>query len=321
MYENILRLIKKYETVIIHRHTNPDGDAIGSQAGLRELILANFPGKNVYCVGDKPRRYAFMDGSSPDTIPDGYYSGALAIILDCSAASLIADERYKLAAETLRIDHHIFCEKIADTELTDTSFESCCGLIADIARESGLILTPAAAKSLYTGLVTDSGRFRYDSTTSRTFALASYLTSQPFDLNDIYGKLYVDDYSNMRMRAIFVLKIKFTKNNVAYIYSTEQELKELGIEPFAASRGMVGTMADMRGVDVWVNFTEANGEIWAEIRSSKYNINPVAVKYGGGGHAKASGATLKDRDTAMKMLADLDALAKQAPSDDSSAAN
>ena len=306
MYENIVQLIKKYNTIIIHRHTNPDGDAIGAQVGLAELIRENFPQKQVFIVGDKPKRYGFMDKSFPDNIPDKYYADALAIILDCSSAALIADDRYKSAKATLRIDHHIFCEKIADTEFTDTTFESCSGIIADIAQSSGWHQNTLSAKSLYTGIVTDSGRFRYDSTTSRTFALCSYLTEQSFGISDIYSKLYVDDYANMRMRALFILKIKFTEHNVAYIYSTEAELAELGIDPFAASRGMVGTMSDMRGVDIWANFTEANGEIWAEIRSSKYNINPIAVKYGGGGHAKASGATLPDTDTAMKMLADLD---------------
>ena len=67
-------------------------------------------------------------------------------------------------------------------------------------------------------------------------------------------------------------------------------------------------MADIRGTDIWVNFTETESGVLCELRSSKYNINPIAVKYGGGGHAKASGATVKDRQTAMAMLQDLDAM-------------
>ena len=71
-------------------------------------------------------------------------------------------------------------------------------------------------------------------------------------------------------------------------------------------------MGEIRGVDIWVNFTETeNDGVWCEIRSSRYNINPVAVKYGGGGHKKASGATLKDREEAMLLLADLDRMAKE----------
>ena len=70
-------------------------------------------------------------------------------------------------------------------------------------------------------------------------------------------------------------------------------------------------MADIRGTDIWVNFTESADGILCEIRSGKYNINPIAVKYGGGGHAKASGATVKDYEQAMLMLADLDNMCKE----------
>jgi phosphoesterase RecJ-like protein len=71
---------------------------------------------------------------------------------------------------------------------------------------------------------------------------------------------------------------------------------------------MVNTMGDIRGIHSWVNFTETDEGVLTEIRSNKYNINPIAVKYGGGGHQKASGACLKDRDEAMSLLADLEAL-------------
>ena len=113
----------------------------------------------------------------------------------------------------------------------------------------------------------------------------------------------------MKLRAQYVLKIQFTPKNTAYIYTTLDEMQAMGADTFSISRGMVSVMSDMRGVDVWVNFTETESGVLCEIRSSRYNINPIAVKYGGGGHAKASGATLKNREEAMRMLDDLDALA------------
>ena len=310
MFKEILQEILRYDTIIIHRHSNPDGDALGSQIGLRLIIEENFPEKKVYTVGDHAKRYSFMARSKMDEIGDEVYRGALAIILDTSAKALVSDERYTLAAKTIRIDHHIFCEKIADIELTDTSYESCAGLVAAFAKECGLRLTPLAAKTLYTGMITDSGRFRYDSTSSQTFRIASYLFEQNFDTNDIYRNLYADDFAHIRLKAEFVLKIRFTANKVAYIYTTLEEAKATGADTFAISRGMVGTMAEIRGVDVWVNFTETEEGVLCEIRSSKYNINPIAVKYGGGGHKKASGATVADREEAMMMLADLDKLAE-----------
>ncbi len=310
MYREILQEILQYDKIIIHRHSNPDGDALGSQIGLRLILEANFPEKKIYTVGDHAKRYSFMARSKMDEIEDSVYEGALAIILDTSAKSLISDERYTLAARTVRMDHHIFCEKIADVELTDTSFESCAGLVAAFAKECGLRLTPLAAKSLYTGMITDSGRFRYDSTSAQTFRIAAYLFEQEFDTNDIYRNLYADDFAHIRLKAEFVLKIKFTEHKVAYIYTTLEEAKATGADTFAISRGMVGTMAEIRGIDIWVNFTETEDGVLCEIRSSKYNINPIAVKYGGGGHKKASGATVADREEAMRMLADLDKMSE-----------
>lgn len=308
MFEKILDAIKEFDTIIIHRHNNPDGDALGSQIGMREIIKENFPNKTVYVVGDGSRRYGFMEGSTMDEIDESIYENALAIVLDTSASALISDDRYKKAKRTVRIDHHIFCEEICDIEVTDTSYESCCGLVTEFAIESGLKLSKLAAKSLYTGMVTDSGRFRYDSTNANTFRLASHLMKAEFDTNEIYAQLYADDFSFIRLRAQFVLKIQFTDKNVAYIYTTKEEAETYEADIFTISRAMVGTMGDIKGVNVWVNFTETENGVLAELRSNKYNINPIAVKYGGGGHAKASGATLKNRDEAMQMLNDLNEL-------------
>ena len=308
MFDKILQLIKQYDTIIIHRHNNPDGDAIGSQVGLKHIILQNFPNKTVYMVGDHPKHYSFVEGSQMDQIDDSVYAGALAIVLDTSASKLISDDRYPTAAHTARMDHHIFCETICQTEVTDTSFESCCGLIAAFAKECGLELNPMAAKALYTGMVTDSGRFRYDSTSSKTHQMAAFLMEQKFDTNDIYRNLYADDFSRIQLKAKYILKIQFTPKNVAYIYTTRQEMEEMQADIFSISRGMVGTMSDIRGVDIWANFTETENGVLCELRSSKYNINPIAVKYGGGGHAKASGATVKNREEVMAMLQDLEQL-------------
>lgn len=306
MFEEIKYIIEAYDTVIIHRHKNPDGDALGSQVGLKHIIKENYPQKRILCVGDASARYGFMDDSDMDDVLDSDYSGALAIILDTSASALISDERYKLADKTIRIDHHIFCEKIADIEVTDTSYESCCGLITAMAMECGWRVTPLAAKSLYTGMVTDSGRFRYDSTTAQTFRLAAFLMEQRFSTADIYRNLYSDDYKFIKLRAQFVLRIQFVEgSNVAYIYTTKGEVSEYGFDSFTISRGMVNVMSEIKGIDVWVNFTETNEGVLAEIRSSMYNINAIAQKYGGGGHAKASGATLENKEAAMNMLDDL----------------
>ena len=310
MFKKVIEAIEKYDRIIIHRHSNPDGDAIGSQVGLKNILKENYPEKEIYTVGDASKRYGFIEDSATDTIPDEYYKGALAFVLDTSAKFLISDERYTLADAVIKMDHHIFTEEFADIEVIDTSFESCCGLIGMFAMKTGLKLNQIAAKALYTGMITDSGRFRYDSTTSQTFNVASFLMEQKFNTNDIFSNLYADELQSVQLRAKFVLKITKTDAPVSYIYTTLDEAKSYNADIFTISRGMVNTMSDIKGIDIWVNFTETENGVLCELRSSKYNINPVAVKYGGGGHQKASGATVKDRAEAMAMLEDLIALTK-----------
>ena len=309
-YTSVLDAIKAFDTIIIHRHKSPDGDALGSQIGLKHIILENFPGKTVYTVGDSAGRYSFMADSVMDEIPDSAFENALSIILDTSAAHLISDDRYKKAKFTCRIDHHLFVEKIAEADYVDSSSESCAGLIVQMAMDSSLTINALAASSLYTGMATDSGRFRYDSTSGDTMRRAAFLLDQKIDISEIYRNLYASDFDQLLLRARYTLKIQFTENRVAYIITTKDELKETNADIFAISRGMVGLMGDIKGVDIWANFTETDKGVLCELRSDKYNINPIAVKYGGGGHKKASGATLESLEKVKEMLHDLDQMAK-----------
>ena len=311
MYQQILEKIKSYHRIILHRHNKPDGDAIGSQIGLKHILKENFPEKEIYVVGDASAYLSFMEDNIMDELPDELFTDALSIILDCGSSKLISDDRYLKAAATVRFDHHLFCETIADIEVVETSFESCCGLITDFAMQCGLKVPTLAAQSLFTGMVTDSGRFRYDSTSSRTFTLASFLMEQGIDTNNIYNNLYAEDFESKKLRSQYVLKTQFTEHRVAYIYTTLEELNALGVDSFTISRGMVNTMGDIKGTDIWVNFTETEQGILCELRSNSYNINPIAVKYGGGGHKKASGATVQTKEAAMAMLQDLDTMIKE----------
>lgn len=307
-FNAILAEIKAFDTIIIHRHYRPDGDAMGSQIGMKHILQDSFPGKRIYAVGDDAGYLSFMDDCRMDTVSDEVYEGALAMILDCGSAHLISDDRWQKAARTVRIDHHIFCGQFVDTEVIDTGYESCCGMVAHFAMEAGLQVSALAAKSLYTGMLTDSGRFRFDSTTSQTFRLAAFLRERDFDTNEIFRNLYAETFESKKLKAQFLLKTQFTPNRVAYIYTTKAEVAEMNISTFTASRGMANIMSDIKGTDIWVNFTESDEGVLCELRSAGPNINPIAVKYGGGGHMKASGATVANRETAMQMLHDLDNL-------------
>lgn len=315
MFNQILEQIKKYQTIILFRHKNPDGDALGCQIGLKHIIKENFPEKTVYAVGDATKRYSFMDDSVMDEISDEVFKGSLAIIMDCPEKQMVSDERFSLSDFRVKFDHHIFCEKFADIEIVDTSYESCCSLITDFAVQTGLIIPDIAAKSLYTGITTDSGRFKYDSTSSKTFALASVLLEKNFSISEIYSNLYTEPFTDLLVRADFIKRIRFSEKNVAYVYTTLRHGKKLAkkynLDTFSASRGMVNVMADVENVHIWVNFTETEDTVLTELRSDSYNINPIAVKYGGGGHAKASGCDVKNYKEAMALIADCEKLMEE----------
>lgn len=310
MYTELLGKIRGHQTIIIHRHMKPDGDALGSQIGLRETLRASFPQKHIYAVGDSNDRYGFI--GELDTVADDAYRNALVFVVDTPEETMISDERYKNGDYIIKIDHHIPRSEFGNSQIVDPSYESCSGLVADMIFRTGLKLTDAASRAFFTGIVTDSGRFRFDSVTSRTFEICAKLLKYNFSMNEIYNNLYLEDLKTVKIRAKFVMNFKLTPNMVAYTKTTAEDLGEYDTDIYTISRGMVNAMSGIRGIDIWVNFTEdrGNNSVIAEIRSSKYNINTIAVKYGGGGHQLASGATLKSFAEADLMLKDLDQLIK-----------
>ncbi|HHZ17681.1 MAG TPA: bifunctional oligoribonuclease/PAP phosphatase NrnA [Acholeplasmataceae bacterium] len=310
MFTSLLKTIAEYDVIIIHRHLKPDGDAVGSQIGLKEALKANFPDKRIYAVGDTNEKYAFI--GSPDDISAEFYADALVIVVDTPEEEMISDKRYRDGAVLVKIDHHPARSSFGHIEIVNTDFESCSGLIADILFNLGLELSPLAARALFTGIVTDSGRFRYSSINARTFEITAKLLRYDFDFNEVYNNLYEEELAFVKLRATFIQKFQLTPNNVAYIKTTAAELKEYGIDMVTASRGMINTMSGIKGVDIWVNFTEnpETGKIMAEIRSNKHNISEVAVRFGGGGHRSASGAALRSFAECDAMLAELDKIAK-----------
>ena len=292
MFLEIYNKIKEFDTIIIHRHKKPDGDALGSQLGLKRAILATFPDNVVLAVGEMGENLSFV--GSMDIVKDEDYENALVIVLDSGAEMLIDDERYKNGKFLIKIDHHIPQGEYGDLVFVDNSYESCAGIIGDFIRKTDLVLTKDAAAAIFLGMVTDSGRFRYGSTTPNTFLIASRLMSYNIKTDFIYNNLYMERLDNVKLKARLITKFNVTNKGVAYLINTKEEIKEYNIGIFDISRGMVNIMAGIENIPIWANFSEdTDGSIYVELRSSGININKVAVAHGGGGHVQASGCTVK----------------------------
>lgn len=309
MLTKIYHKIKEYNTIIIHRHTKPDGDALGSQIGLKEAILATFPTKCVKAVGDISERYSWI--GDMDEIEDELYKDALVIVLDTGTDRLISDERYNTGAFLIKIDHHYPQGEYGDLAYVDTSRESCAGVVAKFLIEKRFKISDKAASALFTGMVTDSGRFRYSSTNSETYKIASELMKHNIDTEYIYNKIYVDKLANVKLKAKLIDKFVVLDSGVAYLINTKEEIKEYNVPIYDVSRGMVNIMAGIEEICIWANFSEdVNGDIYCEIRSNGKNINIVATKYGGGGHLQASGTTVYSFDTVKEIINDLERVAR-----------
>lgn len=303
-YLQVYNKIKEYGTIIIHRHSRPDGDAIGSQIGLKEAIKRSFPYKKVYVVGDENEKFSFL--GKMDQIPDDFYEQALVFVLDSGDDYLVSDERFRTGKFTIRIDHHLYKDTWCDFEVLNSNEISCASIIADMIFKTKMKLSELGAQALFTGIVTDSGRFRYDGTSAKTFQIVSKLYEYGFDANKVYNSIYMEDINIVKLRAQLTMKFKVMNEKIAYLMNTQEDIKKYNTDIFTISRGMIGIMAGIKGIDIWANFTEdENGKVLVELRSSKYNINPIAVKYGGGGHKQASGATVENFSVCESILEDL----------------
>ncbi|MCF7926551.1 MAG: bifunctional oligoribonuclease/PAP phosphatase NrnA [Candidatus Izimaplasma sp.] len=313
MENKIFERIKKYEKIVIHRHKNPDGDAYGSQLGLKRLIELNYPSKVVKVVGDE-NMFKFL--GNMDLVEDEFYQDALVIIVDVAVSQLISDDRYALAKECLVIDHHLNDTNFKTTAVIDPSYVSCASFITDVFMNEQKTFDSLAATNLLTGIVTDSGRFKYPKTNARTFNLVSFLLDNGAELQKIYNSLYKEDLTLKRLRGYFIDNFKLTKTNIAYMKNDKHVKNQFKVDTHTVSRGMVNQMSDIEGIDIWANFTEQdNGDVLAELRSAKEPIVNVAKKYGGGGHALACGCTLDSLMEADKVLDDLDRINERTKQD------
>ena len=304
MYNQIFNLIKKYQTIIIHRHEKPDGDALGAQIGLKLAILETFPKKNVFVVGDQTEYLNFM--GKMDDISDDVYKDSLVIIVDTGAEYMISDSRYKLGSKIIKIDHHIAQGEYGDISLVNTKFESCSGLIAHFIKMTKMKINSQIATLLYTGIVTDSGRFRFSSVSSKTFDVASFLMRHNIDTEYIYKNLYTDNLSNVLLKARMTLKYEILDCGVAYVKNTYKDVLETNMNPYSLARSIVNNMSGVKEVNVWATFTELeDGRVVVELRSNNKNVNKIAVKYGGGGHLNASGATVQSWDVVENIIKDM----------------
>lgn len=304
--QNILDKIKEYETIIIHRHVRPDADALGSQCGLKEMINLSFPSKKVFAVGEEDPAFHFF--ARMDEVDDELYDDALVIICDTANTGRISDERYKLGKEIIKIDHHPNNDPYGDIMWVDTSASSTSEMIYDFFKfgeNKQFQLNSQIARLIYGGIVGDTGRFLFPSTSNKTFHYAAELIEYPFDRIKLYNGLYNVGESIARLRGYVLQNFTLSPNGMSSIRLTKKILDEHKVEPIDTGK-LVGTLGDIENIKAWVFFIEEDDVIRVRVRSKGPVINNLAAKYNGGGHPLAAGASVKTWEEAEQFTKDLE---------------
>ena len=310
----ILNKIKAYDRIMIFRHIRNDGDCVGASKGLKRMIQCTWPKKEVYLIDSDTAEYLKFLGPEDEEVSDEIYADALAIVLDTASENRISNKKYTLCKELIKIDHHIPLENYGCIHWVEEERSSCCEMVTDFYRTfPELELDSEGATYLYTGMVTDSGRFRYPGVNGETMRCAAALLDIGIDTERLFANLYLDTYESLKFTAHVYEKMQMTENGVAYIFVDKamQEQFNLTLEQASAC---ISDLDSIRGCIAWMAFIETGDEkdtIRVRLRSRFVHINGIAEKYRGGGHACASGATLYGKDEIALLLADADAHIKE----------
>lgn len=311
----VLQKIREYDRIILTRHVRPDGDAIGATKGLARILELSFPEKEIYVLNeDQSEHMAFLGGES-DPIPDELYRDALCIVMDTGNLERISNKKYALCKELVKIDHHIDNTPYGDVSWVEPHRSSVCEMVVAFyaAFSDQLQLDKEAAEYLYTGLVTDSGWFRFSSVSGETLRLAGILLDRGIDTDVIAAHLTLTDFSMLKYKAAVYDKMRLTENGVAYVYIDLAMQEQFGLSREDAGEA-VTFMESLKGCLCWIAFIEVGGSerlIRARMRSRFAPINTIAEKYRGGGHACASGATVYSEEEMAALVAETDALIKK----------
>ena len=306
MKRQIIDTIEQFDKIIIHRHVRPDPDAYGSQFGLKEIILANYPNKEVYAAGVHEESLTYL--ASPDAVERSLYKDALVIITDTGNTERIDGDFYKEGALVLKIDHHPNVDPYGDIRWVDTTASSTSEMITSLFEygegSNGWKMPNEAARLLFAGIVGDTGRFMYPSATVETFERASALIKYEFNREKLFAGMYEVDRKILHLQGYMYQNFSIDDNGAAYIKLDRETLDKFEVSPSETSQ-LVGSLGEVKGICAWVIFIEEVDQIRVRLRSKGPIINTLAAQYGGGGHPLAAGASVGTWEEADELIVNL----------------
>ncbi len=308
LLENILSKIKENDNFVVTTHVNPDGDAIGSELALARFI-SSF-GKNVKIINHSqtPDYLLFMLNSESEVlqfneeIHTNFINEAnIIFVVDLNHLNRTQSlEKYirNSNAEIICIDHHEFPENFANINLIDISSSSTGELIYKLLKHSKVVLDYNFAMPLYVAIMTDTGSFKYERTTSEIHRVTAELLDAGVIPKVIHQNIYEQGSANriQLLGRAFNSLVVSKSGQLAYMKITNSDLKETNSSEEDVE-GFVNYTLSIKGVEVGIFFFELGNGFKMSFRSAtKVPVNKLAAEFNGGGHFFASGARVENKN-------------------------
>lgn len=295
---NILETLKDSRTVGITGHIRPDGDCVGSCMGLYNYLADNMPELDVAVYLEQPGvEFGYIDNlQQVKNEPDVGKHFDVFIVLDCSSLDRIEPfvSCYQNADKTICIDHHVSNESFADINLIDGKASSTCEVLYRTFEDDKI--SKSTAECIYTGIIHDTGVFKYSATSAETMMIAGKMMEKGIDYSDIidnsfYKKTYIQ---NQILGRALLESILFYDGKCIFSLVTQNEMDFYGV----TGKELGGIIEQLRltdGVEVAIFLYEiGENEYKVSMRSKKIiDVSRIAVSFGGGGHIRAAGFTAK----------------------------
>jgi bifunctional oligoribonuclease and PAP phosphatase NrnA len=313
------------ERFLVTSHENPDGDALGSLLAMHLALVELGKDSAMVIVGDAPlpAEYAFLDlvGAGLLSEVPGDLTNRVLVAVDCAQATRLTDARLLEAPVVLNIDHHHDNSRFGSVNLVVDGASSTAEVLADVFAELGLSLTPAIADALYTGLVTDTGRFQYTNTTPKSLQLGAELLEAEADAQRIFQAVYESmPFPKLKLLARALERaVLHADGRVVISNIVREDFEEVGaLEPY--SEGIIDVLRGVEGAELAALIREPPRDSGprrkVSLRSSSehVDVSAIARKSNGGGHRQAAGfsSDLSLEDVVAFILSEYAAL--EAPS-------
>lgn len=301
MMNDIASLISRKNSILIVSHKRPDGDSICSQAAL--YLALKKSGISTYILNqDKvPEIFQFLQTESYFMTELASFNPELIIYLDSANSNRIGEkaagclERLPQGIECINIDHHASNEYFCSFNYVDKNASSTCQIIYMLIKAMDVEIDEHMATLLLTGIITDTGFFKFGNVGPETLNLASELLEKGADMKLIAREVYMNRPSEKMHLISAVIERMTVIEDIAFSYITENDFEQTGAKS-EYTDGIVNQILYIRGIEAAVLIIEDNGNVRISFRSkgSKYDMNSIASRFGGGGHINAAGAYINN---------------------------